>query len=71
MYEYTRVIVASERLKDSDHFQSFVFQVNKLFNSSLSILIVLQDYIHRNKLLIALKPLKRGEKLNDYPEEGS
>ena len=33
MYVYTRVIVASEKLKDSDHFQSFVFQVNKLLNS--------------------------------------
>ena len=62
MYVYTRVIVMSERLKDSDHFQSFVYQVNNLLNSSFSILIVLQDYIHRNKLLIALKPLKRGEK---------
>ena len=62
MYVYTRVIVMSERLKDSDHFQSFVYQVNKLLNSSFSILIVLQDYIHRNKLLIALKLLKRGEK---------
>ena len=71
MYVYTRVIVACERLKDSYHFQSFVYQVNNLLNSSFSILIVLQDYIHRNKLLIALKPLKRGEKWNDYPEEGS
>ena len=33
MYVYTRVIVASEKLKDSDNFQSFVFQVNKLLNS--------------------------------------
>ena len=62
MYVYTRVIVACERLKDSDHFQSFVYQVNNLLNSSFSILIVFQDYIHRNKLVIALKLLKRGEK---------
>ena len=63
MYVYTRVIVASEKLNDSDHFQSFVFQVNKLLNSFFfSILIALQDYIHSNKLLIALKLLKRGGK---------